>query len=199
MPRSPQRSVNNHTLRHGPFVAFAAKPQAKLMFANNNYFKVALGIGITWACAFIFSYGLSHATLDREPLIYPTFQGTNLPFFITAPIAQSAFYILARKASWLLNIYIAASALCFAVFLFNLTTDGGYRFTYWHQGDYECVHGCDDAWIFGWLVFLQGCILMFTSPAFDHVSGLWRAALRVVLLAVLSLLFVTSLAIMISM
>jgi hypothetical protein len=122
---------------HGPFVAFAAKPQAKLMFANNTYLKVPLGIALTWACAFIFSYGLSHATLDRESLVYPTFQGTNLPFFITAPIAQSAFYILARKASWLLNIYIAISAICFTVFLFILTTDGGYRFTYWHQGDYE--------------------------------------------------------------
>jgi hypothetical protein len=168
------------------------------MFANNKYLKAPLGIGLTWACAFIFSYGLSHATLDREPLVYPTFQGTNLWAFIAAPVAQSAFYILARKTSWLLNIYIAISALCFIVFLFNLTTDGGYRFTYWHQGDYECVHGCDDTWIFGWLAFLQGSVLMFTSSAFDDFSGFWRAVLRVVLLAVLSWLFVASLAIMIS-
>src|SRR6266436_317763 len=98
------------------------------MFANYNYLKASLGIGLTWACAFVFSYGLSHATLDHEPLAFPTFQGDNF---------------------WFFNIYIAISALCFTVFLYNLTTDGGYRFTYWHQGDYECLHGCNDSWIFG--------------------------------------------------
>ena len=168
------------------------------MFANYNYLKVSLGIGLTWACAFVFSYGLSHATLDHEPLVFPTFQGDNFWFFIAAPIAQSVFYILARKVSWLLNIYIAISALCFTVFLYNLTTDGGYRFTYWHQGDYECLHGCNDSWIFGWLVFLQGCTLMFTSSAFDDVSGLWRAGLRVVLVALICWVFLTSFFLMIA-
>jgi len=91
-----------------------------------------------------------------------------------------------------LNIYIAISALCFAVSLHNLTTDGGYRFTYWHQGDYECLHGCNDYWIFGWLVFLQGCILLFTSSAFENGSGLWRGALRVGLAALLCWVFLTS-------
>jgi len=97
-----------------------------------------------------------------------------------------------------LNIYVATSALCFAVFLYNLTADGGYRFTYWHQGDYECLHGCDDAWIFGWLVFLQGCILMFTSSAFDDFAGLWRAVPRVVLVALLCWVFLTSFLLMIA-
>jgi hypothetical protein len=163
-----------------------------------NYLKVLLGIGLTCASAFIFSYGLSHATLHHEPLVYPTFQGNNFWFFIAAPIAQSAFYILARRVSWLLNIYIAISALCFAVFFYNLTTDGGYRFTYWHQGDYECLHGCDDTWIFGWLVFLQGFTLMFTSSAFDDVSSLWRAGLRAVIVALLFWVFLTSLFMMIA-
>jgi hypothetical protein len=168
------------------------------VFANCYFPKVSLGIGLTWACAFVFSYGLSHATLDDEPLVFPTFQGDNFWFFIAAPIAQSAFYILARKVSWLLNIYIAISALCFAIFLYDLETDGGYRFTYWHQGDYECLHGCHDHWIFGWLVFLQGCTLMFTSSAFDDASGLWRAGLRVGLAALLCWVFLTSLFLMIA-
>lgn len=166
------------------------------MFATYNYLKVPLGIGLTWACAFIFSYGLGHATLDHEPLVYPTFQGDNFWFFIAAPLAQSVFYILTRKVSWLLNTYIAISALCLIVFLYNLTTDGGYRFTYWHQGDYLCQHGCDDPWIFGWLVFLQGSILMFTSAAFDNISGMWRAGLRVILFALLFWVFLTSVFIM---
>jgi len=100
------------------------------VFASYNFLKVSLGIGLTWACAFIFSYGLSHATLDHQPLVFPTFQGDNFWFFVAAPLAQSAFYILGRKVSWLLNIYIAISALCFAVFLNNLRADGGYRFPY---------------------------------------------------------------------
>jgi hypothetical protein len=104
--------------------------------------------------------------LDHEPLVYPTFQGNNFWFFVAAPVAQSVFYILARKVSWLLNIYIAVSASCAAVFVYNFLTDDGYRFTYWHQGDYLCLHGCDDPWIFGFLVFLQGCILMFTPSTF---------------------------------
>jgi hypothetical protein len=109
---------------------FFFRAAGETMFANNSYIRVPLGIGLTWACALIFSYGLSHATLDREPLVYPTFRATNLLFFVAAPIAQSVFYLLARKVSWLLNIYLTISALCFSVFLFNLTTDGCHRFTY---------------------------------------------------------------------
>jgi len=47
------------------------------MLANYNSLKVSLGIGLSWASAFIFFYGLSHATLDYEPLVYPTFHGTS--------------------------------------------------------------------------------------------------------------------------
>jgi hypothetical protein len=130
--------------------------------------------------------------LDHEPLVYPTFQGNNFWFFVAAPVAQSVFYILARKVSWLLNIYIAVSASCVAVFVYNLLTDDGYRFTYWHQGDYLCLHGCDYPWIFGFLVFLQGCILMFTPSTFYNVPGIWRAWLGVVLLALLCWTFLTS-------
>lgn len=163
------------------------------MLANYNYLKVSLGIGLTWASAFIFSYGLSHATLDHEPLVYPTFQGNNFWFFIAAPIAQSAFYILARRVSWLLNIYIAISALCFTVFLYNLLSlrllaSRRLRVS-------PRMRRCLD---FGWLVFLQGGTLMLTSSAFDDVSGWWRAGLRAVLLALLCWVFLSSLFMMVA-
>jgi hypothetical protein len=164
-----------------------------------NSFRVLLGISLTLACASIFSYGLSHATLDHEPFVFPTFQDGNLLFFAAAPIAQCIFYILARKTSWLLNVYLAVSVcFCFVAWL-HLTTDGGYRFTYWHQGEYNCKHGCDDAWLFGYLVFAQGCILMFLPSAFEGFSGLRQAVLRFTLVFVLLLLFVTSSAITITM
>jgi hypothetical protein len=169
------------------------------VFAVQNWFRVLLGMGLTLACASIFSYGLSHATLDQRPFVFPTFQGGNLLFFSAAPIAQCTFYILARKTSWLLNIYLAISLLCCFVAWLHLTTDGGYRFTYWHQGDYNCKHGCDDAWIFGYLVLLQGCILLFASSAFEGFSGSWQAVLRLILVFVLLLLFMTSCTIAITM
>jgi hypothetical protein len=169
------------------------------MFAINDRLRVSIGVGLTWACAFFFSYGLSHATLDNEPFVFPVFQGVNLLIFLTAPIAQSTFYIIARKSAWLLNIYVAVSIVCFVVAWLNLLTDGGYRFTYWHQGDFECLHGCNDAWIFGHLVLMQGCILMFAPSALEGFSRSWRATLRFVLVAALLLVFATSCTLTISM
>jgi hypothetical protein len=98
--------------------------------------KVLIGIGLTWTCAFILYYGLTHATLDGRAFIFLTSQPGNLPILLSAPMAQSAFYILARKTSWLLNIYLAISVLCCAIGWLSLTNDDGfrgYRFTYWHQ------------------------------------------------------------------
>jgi hypothetical protein len=120
---------------------------------------------------------------------------------LSAPMAQSAFYILARKTSWLLNIYLAISVLCCVIGWLHLTNDDGsrgYRFTYWHQGDLLCVQGCDDTWIFSCLVLVQGCILMFSSSVFEGFWGVWRGVMRLLLVAVLLWLLLTSCAILMS-
>jgi hypothetical protein len=62
-----------------------------------EHVKVLIGIGLTWACAFILYYGLSHATLDGRAFIFSAFQPGNLLILLSAPMAQSAFYVLARK------------------------------------------------------------------------------------------------------
>ena len=113
------------------------------MFVIRQHRKVLLGISLTWVCVFIFYNGLTHATLEGMPFVFPVFDHANLLFLISAPMAQSAFYILARRTSWLLNIYLAISVLCCAVAWLNLT-NGGYRYSYWHQGDLLCEHGCND-------------------------------------------------------
>jgi hypothetical protein len=169
------------------------------MLVADNRLRVLIGIGLTWTCAFIFSYGFTHATLDDSPFVFPVFQGPNLIIFLTAPIAQSAFYLLARRSSWLLNVYLVMSVACCAIAWLNLTTDGGYRFTLWHQGDFECLNGCNDAWIFGYLVLIQGCVLVFASSTLNGLLKSWRVALRLALVAALALVLVTSCAIMISM
>jgi hypothetical protein len=172
------------------------------MLIVREHLKVLIGIGITWACAFILYYGLTHATLDGRAFVFPIFQPGNLLNLLSAPMAQSAFYIHARKTPWLLNIYLAISVLCFAIAWLHLTNyDGfrGYRFTYWHQGNLLCVQGCDDTWIFSCLVLVQGCILMFPSSVFEGFWGAWRGIVRLPLVAVLLWLLLTSYAILMSM
>jgi hypothetical protein len=157
-----------------------------------------LGIGLTWACVFIFFNGLTHATLEGAPFVFPVFQRRNLLILITAPIVQTALYILARKTSWLLNIYLAISVLFCAIASLRLT-NGGYRYGYRHQGNLLCEHGCDDIWIFSYLVLVQACILMFSSPVFEDFSVFWRGVLKVVLIVALLWLVLTSCTLMISM
>jgi hypothetical protein len=182
--------------------AFEHKPvEAKKTTGEGRlreHLKVLLGIGLTWTCVFIFYNGLTHATLEGAPFIFPVFEHENLLFLISAPIAQSAFYILARKTSWLLNIFLAISVIGCAVAWWNLT-NGGYRYNYWHQGDLLCRHGCDDIWMFSYLVLVQGCILMFSSSVFEDFSDFWRGVLKVILIAVLLWLVLTSFLLMISM
>jgi hypothetical protein len=182
------------------------KPRRRLqnqaMFIVREHLKVLIGIGLTWACVFILYYGLTHATLDGWAFVFPVFQPGNLLILLSAPMAQSAFYILARKTSWLLNIYLAISVLCCVIGWLHLTNDDGfrgYRFTYWHQGDLLCVQGCDDTWIFSCLVLVQGCILMFFSSVFEGFWDVWRGVMRLLLVAVLLWLLLTSCAILMSM
>jgi hypothetical protein len=127
------------------------------MFIVREHLKVSIGIGLTWACAFILYYGLTHATLDGSVFVFPVFRAANLVIFLSAPMAQSAFYLLARKTSWLLNLYLAISVLCCVVGWLDLVNDDahGYRFTYWHQGDLLCVHGCNDPLLFNGLVLCK--------------------------------------------
>src|SRR5260370_26380850 len=95
--------------------------QNPAMFIVRERLKVLIGIGLTWACVFILYYGLTHATLDGRAFVFPVSQPWNLLILLSAPMAQSAFYILARKTSWLLNIYLAISALCCAIGWLNLS------------------------------------------------------------------------------
>jgi hypothetical protein len=76
---------------------------------------------------------------------------------------------------------------------------GGYRFTYWHQGDLLCVQGCDDTWIFSSVVLVQGCILMFSSSVLEELLDVWRGVMRLLLVAILLWLLLTSCAIFMSM
>jgi hypothetical protein len=167
-----------------------------------EHLKVLIGIGLTWACAFILYYGLAHAILDGRAFVFPVSQPRNLLILLGAPMAQSAFYILARRASWLLNFYLAISILCCVIGWLHLTNDDGfrgYRFTYWHQGDLLCVQGCNDTWIFSSLVLVQGCILMFSSSVFESFWGVWRGVMRLLLVAVLLWLLLTSCVVLMSM
>jgi hypothetical protein len=66
------------------------------MLVIREQLKVLLGIGLTWACVFIFFNGLTHATLEGAPFVFPVFRRRNLLILITAPIVQTALYILAR-------------------------------------------------------------------------------------------------------
>ncbi|KJC35756.1 hypothetical protein UP09_31625 [Bradyrhizobium sp. LTSP885] len=171
---------------------------ATRIFAPRAQFKVLLGIGLTWACTYIFFTGLTEATLEGEPYAFPVFGGANFLILISAPVAQSVFFVLAQKTSWLLNLYLAISIACCAVAGLHVA-DGGYQFTYWHQGDLLCRHGCDDVWIFGWLVFGQACILAVSSPfVFEDFPGIWKAITRLFLIIVLSLLSLTSCALTMS-
>jgi hypothetical protein len=181
-----------------PFSGF--KIQQRFIVREN--LKVLIGIGLTWACVFILYYGLTHATLDGWAFVFPVFQPATLLIFLSAPMAQSVFYTLARKTSWLLNIYLAISVLCCVIGWLHLTNDDGfrgYRFTYWHRGDLLCVQGCEDAWIFSCLVLLQGCILMSSSSVFEGFRGAWRGVVRLLLVASLLWLLLTSCAILMSM
>jgi hypothetical protein len=168
------------------------------MFAIREHVKVLLGIGLTWACVFIFYKGLTHATLEGAPFVFPVFEHGNLPILISAPMAQSAFYILARRTSWLLNIFLAISIICCAVAWLNLT-HGGYQYNYWHQGDLLCRHGCNDILMFSYVVLVQACILMFSSSVFEDFSDFWRGVLKVTLFGVLLWLVLTSFLLTISM
>jgi hypothetical protein len=176
--------------------------QNSAMFISREHLEVLIGIGLTWACVFILYYGLAHATLDGRVFVFPVFRPASLLIFLSAPTAQSAFYILARKTSWLLNIYLAISVLCCGIGWLHLMNDDGfrgYRFTYWHQADLLCVQGCDDTWIFSCLVLVQGCILMFSSSVFEGFWDGWRGVMRLLLVAVLLWLLLTSCAILMSM
>jgi hypothetical protein len=171
-------------------------------FIVREHLKILIGIGLTWACVFILYYGLTHATLDGSVFVFPIFQPWNLLIFLSAPMAQSAFYILARKTSWLLNIYLALSLLCCVIIWLHLTNDNGllgYRFTYWHQGELLCAQGCDDIWVFSYLVLVQGCILMFSLSVFEGLWRVWRGVMRLLLVAVLLWLLFTSCDILMSM
>jgi hypothetical protein len=169
------------------------------MPATSLHLKVAAGIGLTWLCAGLFYFGLTHASLDGAPFVFSAYDDRlSLLLTLSAPVAQSAFYILARRTNWLLNVYLALSVASCAVAGLGLAT-GGYRFSYWHQGDYHCLQGCDDVWLFGLLVLVQGFALMFPRTVFEGLSTLWRAGLRLVLSGVLIWLFLSSCAIAISM
>jgi hypothetical protein len=175
---------------------------AVLVVSEN--FKVLIGIGLTWACVFIFFNGMTHASLDGWAFVFPVFQPTNLLVLISAPVAQSAFYILARKTSWLLNTYLAISVVCCAVAWLHLTkdryTDVGYRYTYWHQGDLLCVSdGCNDILFFSYLILMQGLILVFVPSVFKEFPFSFRWVPRVIAIAVLLWLVLTSFALTISM
>jgi hypothetical protein len=176
--------------------------QNQSMFIVREHLKVLIGIGLTWACVFILYYGLTHATLEGRAFVFPVFEPRNLLIVLSAPMAQTAFYILAHKTSWLLRSYLTISLLCCVVGWLNLMNDDGsrgYRFTYWHQGNVLCVQGCEDTWIFSCVVLLQGCILMFSSSVFEGIRGVWRGAIRLLLVAVLLWLLLTSFALLISM
>lgn len=137
------------------------------MLAIREHPKFVLGICFTWVCAGILYIGLTHATLDGTPFVFWEYDnGTNLLIYLTAPVAQSAFYILARRTSLLLNVYLALTLIFCVMAGVDLAT-GGYRFSYWHQGDYHCLEGCNDVWLFGYLVLLQGCALMFLRSVFN--------------------------------
>jgi hypothetical protein len=180
-----------------PFVGF--KIQQCLLFVSISKYcseSVLPGRGFSF-----FYYGLTHATLEGGALVFPVFQPGILLTFLSAPSAQSAFYILARKTSWLLNIYLTISVLCCVIGWLHLMNGGGsrgYRFTYWHQGDLLCVQGCDDTWIFSCLVFVQGCISMFSSSVFEGFWDVWRGVMKLFLVAVLLWLLLTSCAILMS-
>ncbi|HAQ84278.1 MAG: hypothetical protein CFE30_05780 [Bradyrhizobium sp. PARBB1] len=135
--------------------------------------------------------------MDGEPFAFPVTGYDNLQFFVAAPLAQSVLYVLARKTSWLLNLYLAISVV-FLVYA-GLHLVDGYRLTYWHQGDLLCRQGCDDVWVFGWLVLAQGIILMFSPSVFRDFSGFWQLATRLGLAAMLLWLASTSFALMLSM
>jgi len=167
-----------------------------------EHLKVSIGIGLTWSCVFILYYGLTHATLDGRAFVFPVFKPTNMLVLISAPMAQSAFYALARKNSWLLNIFLAISVLCCVVGWLSLNNDDGfrgYRFTYWHQGDLLCVHGCNDTWLFSGIVVVQGCILILSLSASERLWGSWRGVVWLLLVALLLWLLFTSCAIWLSM
>ena len=50
-----------------------------------DHLRVLIGISLTWACAFIFFNGLTHATLEGEPFVFPVFEHMNLLILISAP------------------------------------------------------------------------------------------------------------------
>lgn len=165
------------------------------MFIGPDHLKVATGSGLVAACAFIFYYGLTHAGVDGVPFAFPVFRPGNLVILLSAPVAQCAFYVLARRTSWLLNLFLVISVLCCVFGGLDLVNEGGspgYRFTYWHQGDLLCVRGCNDPLVFGCLVFMQGCILIFSSSPYEGIGGAWRGVIRLVLVAALLWLLLTS-------
>ena len=166
-------------------------------FVTSGHIRALLGICLTWGCFYIFWIGLNDATLDGEPFAFPVTGYDNLQVFVAAPLAQSVLYVLARKTSWLLNLYLAISVV-FLVYA-GLHLVDGYRLTYWHQGDLLCRQGCDDVWVFGWLVLAQGIILMFSPSVFRDFSGFWQLATRLGLAAMLLWLASTSFALMLSM
>jgi hypothetical protein len=82
------------------------------MSVVREYLKVLIGIGLTWACVFILFNGMAHATLDGWAFVFSGVPTRKSAAFMSAPIAQSHFYILARKTSWLLNTYLVISLIC---------------------------------------------------------------------------------------
>lgn len=167
--------------------------------------KVWIGIGLTWTCAAIFFDGMTHAVLDGSAFVLPVFQSTNLVLLISAPIAQSAFYVLARKTSRLLNAYLVVSLVCCAVAELHLVNDrsvygGGYAYTYWHQGDLLCKSdGCNDVLVFSYLIFLQGVILVFVPSVFRVFPFSFRWVPRVLVISMLFWLVVASFTLTLSM
>jgi len=147
---------------------------------------------------------MTHASLDDWAFVFPVFQPGNLLVLISAPMAQCAFFILARKTPWLLNTYLAISVLCCAVAWLHLANDretygGGYNYTYWHQGDLLCrSDGCNDVLLFGYLILLQGLVLVFVPSVFSDFSDFWRVVLKVLLKALILCLILTSFALTLS-
>jgi hypothetical protein len=94
------------------------------------YTSIAVGTVILFT-------GMTNSTADGEPFSYPIWNGLNL-LILTMPSLAGMSYLYLGKHFKVLSWLFTSFCCYWAYNVYNIYKNGGFKFSYWHQGDVAC-------------------------------------------------------------